>query len=97
MSKVLSVLFVLALVGCAKLSTSGGNDASVDSNGPVDSSVGPFITINAAPVNHSGPSQVIWGTFCCDAWAIRRCVLDQAYPVGSGCICYGQGTGYVCQ
>jgi hypothetical protein len=41
------------------------------------------------------PAQAV-GAFCCDALGVRRCGLPYYYPIGSGCVCYGQGSGYVC-
>ena len=42
-------------------------------------------------------AQIIWGNVCCDAWNRGRCWLDNYYPIGSGCFCYGQGNGWVCR
>lgn len=41
-------------------------------------------------------AQPAWGGYCCDASWIRRCVVPAA-PIGVGCFCYGQGSGFVCQ
>ncbi len=37
------------------------------------------------------------GTFCCDQFGNRRCVLVQPFPLGAPCFCPGQGYGYTCQ
>lgn len=40
------------------------------------------------------PEQVM-GAYCCDGNGVRRCVINPS-PVGTGCFCYGQGSGWVC-
>lgn len=48
-------------------------------------------------VEKSADAQVAYGAYCCDAGGYRRCVLPAYAPVGTGCFCYGQGTGWTCQ
>jgi len=33
---------------------------------------------------------------CCDAAGNVRCLMNTYGPVGLGCFCYGQGSGWVC-
>jgi hypothetical protein len=51
-------------------------------------------------VYHQDSSQVSqprpWGSYCCDEYGYRRCMLDYPAPIFSGCFCRGQGPGYVC-
>ena len=49
------------------------------------------------PVQPAAPPVPQMGYFCCDQFGNRRCQLIQPMPIGSSCICYGQGYGYVCQ
>lgn len=45
----------------------------------------------------SSIKQVTYGSYCCDAYGARRCVLEQVSPVNTGCICFGiPGSGLVC-
>lgn len=45
----------------------------------------------------AAPAQVIVvSNICCDAYGNQRCRLNGYFPVGSGCFCYGQGSGWVC-
>ncbi len=37
------------------------------------------------------------GSYCCDQYGNRRCMLVQPFPLGSGCFCPGQGYGYTCR
>ena len=42
-------------------------------------------------------AQVVYGSYCCDGYGNHRCVINNGpLPVGGGCFCYGQGSGYVC-
>lgn len=52
-----------------------------------------FCFFGSAPAE----AQVPYGGYCCDAAGYRRCVLPGFAPVGTGCFCYGQGTGWTCQ
>jgi len=33
---------------------------------------------------------------CCDLSGAVRCLMPVMAPIGSGCVCFGQGTGLVC-
>jgi hypothetical protein len=44
----------------------------------------------------SVPADSALGGYCCDAYSVRRCVLDYPAPVGIDCFCRGQGYGHVC-
>lgn len=48
-----------------------------------------------AKADEAVPEQA-YGGYCCDAWGVKRCVLQYPAPLGSGCYCYGQGNGYTC-
>ena len=42
-------------------------------------------------------AQVAWGWACCDGGGNVRCGLNNGpFPVGSVCVCFGQGHGWVC-
>lgn len=91
MNKLFVLLSFVCLTGC---STSRKEpDVSSDQFVDVGSATN---TINAS-YTPSGPGQVGWGGYCCDAWGYRRCILDAYYPLGSGCFCFGQGNGWVCR
>jgi hypothetical protein len=36
------------------------------------------------------------GEYCCDAAGVRRCVLTSPATIGAACVCFGQGSGWVC-
>ncbi len=53
------------------------------------------VAVVLAP-SQKAEAQVTYGSYCCDGYGNRRCVLVQPAPVNSGCFCAGQGTGLVC-
>jgi len=62
-----------------------------------------FITLNTSNAKAETTSKemnqspnILWGAYCCDFYGNRRCALNDWYPVGNPCFCYGQGNGYVC-
>ena len=38
-----------------------------------------------------------YGNYCCDPSGNRRCTLVESMPIGSSCVCFGQGYGFVCR
>jgi TolB-like protein len=42
------------------------------------------------------PATTQMGSYCCDQFGNRRCMLVQPFPLGSVCFCPGQGYGYTC-
>lgn len=47
------------------------------------------------PISKSVPSR---GATCCDQFGNGRCMINNApQPIGSGCVCFGQGYGVVCR
>ena len=49
----------------------------------------------ALPEHKAEAQIVLWSNRCCDSWGNVRCIINPT-PVGNGCFCYGQGTGFVC-
>ena len=59
------------------------------------SSVAPVAS--AAQGSKSTSAEQVLGSYCCDGYGYRRCVLDTPFPVGASCFCRGQGYGYTCR
>lgn len=98
MNKLFLCLFVM-LVGCSTVVKpnldAGVPDASVPASSASATS-NDIVPINYSPSDHHGPGQVAWGAYCCDSDGLKRCLLDQFYPLGSWCHCFNQGDGHVC-
>jgi hypothetical protein len=41
-------------------------------------------------------AQVVVSNRCCDLSGTVRCLMPVMVPIGSGCVCFGQGGGLVC-
>jgi hypothetical protein len=44
---------------------------------------------------HQASAQVIFVGYCCDGYGNRRCAIPAA-PLGTPCVCFGQGEGVTC-
>jgi hypothetical protein len=55
------------------------------------------LLVDETPVPFTPPvAPVANAQYCCDWTGVRRCVLTYPVPVGSQCVCYGQGSGVAC-
>jgi hypothetical protein len=55
-----------------------------------------FVGIVVIAPSDTAQAQVAYSNRCCDGNGIIRCTMGAFWPIGSGCFCYGQGSGWVC-
>ena len=60
----------------------------------------PSEVVYSDPVEKEKPVQSIpveYGYYCCDSKGNRRCPIPYKLPLGTPCLCEGQGEGVVCK
>lgn len=85
MKKIIGLIFVALMVGCITTSPAPVKEDQT------------FDVIPAAyQPDQKEIKQVPYGTYCCDGFGVRRCMLNAPAPIGTSCFCNYQGWGATC-